>query len=291
MTKIRNFHPFEIFYRLAFIKPKETWAPKKLEAFLKGIILAGGSGTRLHPLTLAVSKQLLPVYDKPMIFYPLTTLILAGISEILVITTPHDQPAFKRLLGDGAQWGLEFSYAAQKEPAGLAEALIIGEDFIDGDTVALILGDNLFYGEGLGRSLRRFKDIKGAQIFATSVAWPSSYGVVEFNQQGVAISLEEKPVAPKSQFAIPGLYFYDHRAPSFAKSLTPSSRGELEITDLNQIYLSLGELKVEEFGRSVVWMDMGTFQDLAEASDFVRVVERRLGVSVGQPKPFDHQEP
>ena len=250
---------------------------------MKGIILAGGSGTRLHPLTLAVSKQLLPVYDKPMIYYPLNTLILAGIREILIITTPHDQAAFGRLLQDGSQWGVELSYAVQHNPKGLAEAFIIGEAFIDGDTVALILGDNLFYGEGLGRSLKRFGNVKGAQIFAHSVADPSAYGVVEFDDQGRAVSLEEKPALPKSRFAVPGLYFYDHRASEFAKSLKPSPRGELEITDLNRMYLSLGDLHVEELGRSVVWMDMGTFQDLSEASEFVRVVERRLGANVGQP--------
>jgi len=250
---------------------------------LKGIILAGGSGSRLHPLTVAVSKQLLPVYDKPMIYYPLTTLMLAGITELLIITTPHDQAAFQRLLKDGSQWGVSLTYAVQEKPNGLAEALIIGEKFIDGDTVALILGDNLFYGEGLGRSLKRFSNLRGAQIFAHSVAHPSAYGVVEFDEHGDAISLEEKPLVPKSKFAIPGLYFYDHRASGFAASLSPSSRGELEITDLNRMYLSLGALKVEELGNSVVWMDMGTFQDLAEATEFVRVVERRLGSTLGEP--------
>jgi len=255
---------------------------------LKGIILAGGAGTRLHPLTIAVSKQLLPVYDKPMIYYPLTTLMLAGIREFLLITTPHDQASFERLLGDGAQYGVTIAYETQTEPAGLAQALIIGEKFLDGDSVALILGDNFFYGEGLGRSLGRFTEINGAQIFAKLVAEPSSYGVVEFDDDGLAVSLQEKPIVPRSSFAVPGIYFYDNRASGFAKSLEPSKRGELEITDLNQIYLSRGELKVEVLGRSVVWMDMGTFQDLSEATEFVRVVERRLGISIGNPQYITH---
>jgi len=256
---------------------------------MKGIILAGGSGTRLRPLTLAVSKQLLPVFDKPMIYYPLTTLMLAGIKEILVITTPHDKASFERLLGDGSQWDLRISYAIQSLPKGIADAFIIGETFINGDTVALILGDNLFYGKGLGRSLKRFSEVQGAQIFAHSVAEPSSYGVVEFNENGSAISLEEKPLVPKSRFAVPGLYFYDHRVAEFAKSLAPSGRGELEITDLNKIYLNLGQLGVEKLSKSTVWMDMGTFEDLAEATEFVRVVERRLGESLGQPSAVDLQ--
>jgi glucose-1-phosphate thymidylyltransferase len=218
-----------------------------------------------------------------MIYYPLTTLMLSGIRDILIITTPHDQAAFQRLLFDGSQWGISLSYKVQPEPKGLAEALIIGEEFIDGDPVALILGDNLFYGEGLGRSLKRFDNVKGAQIFAHPVANPSAYGVIEFDKGGKVISLEEKPKNPKSQFVIPGLYFYDNRASEFAKSLAPSPRGELEITDLNRLYLDLDELNVQELGRSTVWMDMGTFEDLAEASEFVRVVERRLGSSFGQP--------
>jgi glucose-1-phosphate thymidylyltransferase len=254
-----------------------------LEGTLKGIILAGGSGTRLRPLTLAVSKQLLPVYDKPKIYYPLTTLMLAGITEILIITTPQDQQAFQRLLQDGSQWGVQRYYAIQAEPRGIAEAFIIAGDFISGDTVALILGDNSFYGEGLGRSLKRFRQVQGAQIFAHSVPNPSAYGVVEFDRKGQVISLEEKPSSPKSSFIVPGLYFYDDRVAEFAKLLLPSGRGELEITDLNRMYLELGELNVQELGRSAVWMDMGTFQDLAEASEFVRVVERRLGATLGQP--------
>lgn len=250
---------------------------------MKGIILAGGLGTRLRPLTFAVSKQLLPVYDKPMIYYPLTTLMLAGITEILIITTPQDQQAFQRLLQDGSQWGVQIHYAIQAEPKGIAEAFIIAGDFISGHTVALILGDNLFYGEGLGRSLKRFRQIQGAQIFAHSVPNPSAYGVVEFDREGKVISLEEKPSSPKSSFIVPGLYFYDDRVTEFARLLSPSGRGELEITDINRIYLELGELNVQELGRSAVWMDMGTFQDLAEASEFVRVVERRLGATLGQP--------
>jgi glucose-1-phosphate thymidylyltransferase len=257
---------------------------------MKGIILAGGSGTRLHPLTISVSKQLLPVYNKPMIYYPLTTLLLAGVNEILIISTERDSDAFRRLLGDGTAWGAAISYAIQDKPRGLADALIIGESFISKQPVALILGDNLFYGEGLGRSLSSYSNLTGAQIFAHSVRDPRPYGVVEFDKNGVAVSLEEKPVKPKSKFAVPGLYFYDSRASEFAKQLKPSLRGELEITDLNQKYLELGELKVLELGRSVVWMDMGTIGDLADAGEFVRVVESRLGESVGEPSAVIAQQ-
>jgi glucose-1-phosphate thymidylyltransferase len=257
---------------------------------MKGIILSGGRGTRLYPLTMAISKQLLPVYDKPMVYYPLSMLMLAGIREILVISTPEDRPAYERLLRDGRQWGLEITYASQDQPRGLADAFIVGKEFINNDEVALILGDNIFYGQGMPATLQKAASIKsGAVIFAYPVRDPERYGVVEFNDQLVAISIEEKPTRPRSHYAIPGIYFYDQQAVEIAVGLKPSKRGELEITDLNRVYLERGQLQVEVLGRGIAWLDAGTHESLLQAANFVQAVEDRQGMMISCPEEIAYR--
>ena len=251
---------------------------------MRGIILAGGTGSRLHPLTIGVSKQLMPVYDKPMIYDPLSTLMLAGIRDILIITTPEDQAAFQRVLGDGSRFGVNLQYVVQPSPDGLAQAFVLGKEFLDGGPAALVLGDNLFYGQGMGTQLRRYRELDGAAVFGYWVKDPTAYGVVEIDDAGRALSLEEKPARPRSNLAVPGLYFYDDTVVSRAEALTPSARGELEITDLNRSYLEEGTLQVEVLTRGTAWLDTGTFDDLAAAGDFIRTVQHRQGLSIGAPE-------
>ena len=251
---------------------------------MRGIILAGGTGSRLHPITLGVSKQLVPVYDKPMIYYPLSTLILAGIRDILLITTPHDVESFQRLLGDGSKFGVSITYKMQPSPDGLAQAFVLGEEHIGDESVALVLGDNIFYGQGMGTQLRQYTELDGGVVFGYGVDDAAAYGVVEFDRDGRVVSLEEKPLQPKSNYAVPGLYFYDNDVIEIAKALKPSPRGELEITDINREYLERGKLKVQLLTRGTAWLDTGTFDSLAEATDFIRTVEKRQGLSIGCPE-------
>ena len=256
---------------------------------MKGIVLAGGSGTRLYPITQAISKQLMPIYDKPMIYYPLSVLMMAGINEILIITTPEDQAGFKRLLKDGSQWGCKFEYVIQEVPNGLAQAFVLGADFIGDDKVALVLGDNIFYGTGLAKLLQENDDPDGGVIFAYQVSDPERYGVVEFDDNNVAISLEEKPIAPKSDFAVPGLYFYDNSVVEISKNIAPSPRGEYEITDVNKVYLEQKNLKVGVLSRGTAWLDTGTHDSLMEASQFVQIIENRQGLKVGCPEEIAYR--